>query len=350
MEQPAQAFSDWLQEALPQYERLAETVVSLLVSILKKKKIEYLSIDGRPKTLVSAVEKAKRKGYAKPKDQMTDLAGIRVVTFLEEQVRQVTTVIEELFEVDRQNSMDRTESLGHDRMGYRSTHFVCVLGKRRDALPEYEALGNLKFEIQLRTVLQHAWAELAHDRSFKFKTVLPVHLQRKLNLYSGLLEVVDGGFDQIATEIDDYQNAIDAAPAEELSQAEIDSISIERFFAAINKKFDLGIRHMPGDGLALAIEELRLFGISKIGGLERLLEPEFIERHKRFIASETDVGFLRSIMMYADIDKYMSGWSLNRWSMIDNDEVALLASKYGKKRIAQLLKSNDITIEDEEED
>lgn len=351
MKQPVQIFSDWLEESLPQYERLANVGVSLLTSMLKKKGIEFLSIEGRPKSSASAVEKAKRKGYAKPKEQMTDLAGIRVVTFLEEQVRQVTSVIEGLFEVDPANSMNRAEFLGHDRMGYRSTHFVCVLGERRNALPEYEALGGLKFEIQLRTVLQHAWAELAHDRSFKFKTVLPIHLQRKLNLYSGLLEVVDGGFDQIASEIDRYQRSIEAAPAEELSQAEIDSISIEKFLSATEKKHYFSIRRITGDGLSAAIEELRSFGISNIGQLESLVESTFVRRHKEFVKSETDIGFLRSLMMFSDIDKYLAIWALKGgWSAIGQDDVDFLASKYGMRRVAKLFKDCNIQISNEDED
>jgi putative GTP pyrophosphokinase len=350
MKQPVQTFSDWLEESLPQYERLANVGVSLLTSMLKKKGIEYLSIEGRPKSFASATEKAKRKGYSKPKEQMTDLAGIRVVTFLEEQVRQVVSVIEELFEVDRANSMNRAESLGHDRMGYRSTHFVCVLGERRNALPEYEALGDLKFEIQLRTVLQHAWAELAHDRSFKFKTILPVNLQRKLNLYSGLLEVVDGGFDQIAIEIDKYQSSIQSAPAEELSQAEIDSISIEKFLSATEQKYNFHIRRMTADGLSTAVEELRLFGISNIGQLEILLDPAFIRSHKEFVKNETDIGFLRSLMMFSNIEKYLGVWSSKRWSAIGQDDVEFLASKYGMKRVLKLLKDCEIEIESQEDE
>src|SRR5262249_14104459 len=152
----------------------------------------------RVKSIESAIEKIARKEYTNPVKQITDLSGIRVITYLEEQVSAVSAVVKELFEVDAKNSLDRTEILGEDRVGYRSTHFVCKLGKKRLQLPEYQALGDLKFEIQIRTVLQHAWAELAHDRSFKFGAALPAIIQRKLNLYSGLLEIADSAFDEIS--------------------------------------------------------------------------------------------------------------------------------------------------------
>ena len=175
----------FLIEVLPKHERLTNAVRSLIENMLKERNIEYLSVTGRVKGLNSAMEKIQRKDYSNAEEQLTDLSGIRIITYLEQQVIQISSVIRDLFEIDEANSLDRSEVLGHDRIGYRSTHFVCLLGKNRHELPEYESLGPLKFEIQVRTVLQHAWAELAHDRSFKFGTALPGKIQRKLNLYSG---------------------------------------------------------------------------------------------------------------------------------------------------------------------
>jgi putative GTP pyrophosphokinase len=163
----------WLDDVLPKHERLTTAVVSLLENLLKKKKIEFLNVAGRTKTSQSATEKIRRKKYKNISAQLTDISGIRVITYLEENVSHICSIIRSLFDVDEANSLDRSTILGHDRIGYRSTHFVCSLGKQRSGLPEYESLGDLKFEIQVRTVLQHAWAELAHDRSFKFGTALP---------------------------------------------------------------------------------------------------------------------------------------------------------------------------------
>ncbi|MGA8612967.1 MAG: RelA/SpoT domain-containing protein [Xanthobacteraceae bacterium] len=180
-------YSQWLIEILPRHQRLTAGAQSLLENMLKKERIDFLSVTGRTKTTEGALEKIRRKEYRSPEQQLTDLSGIRVITYLEEQVDQISEVIRELFDIDEKNSLDRTEILGDDRVGYRSTHFVCTLGKKRAELPEYEAIGSLKFEVQVRTVLQHAWAELAHDRSFKFGAALPTKIQRKLNLYSGML-------------------------------------------------------------------------------------------------------------------------------------------------------------------
>lgn len=76
------------------------------------------------------------------------------------------------FNIDEKNSLDKKILLASDQIGYRSVHFVCDLGAQRSGLPEFKDLGGLKFEIQVRTLLQHAWAELAHDRNYKFSGTL----------------------------------------------------------------------------------------------------------------------------------------------------------------------------------
>jgi putative GTP pyrophosphokinase len=341
---PIKDHQKWLKDALPKHARLTDAVILLLEGMIKKKGIEYLSVTGRTKDTKSAIEKIKRKKYRQPEIQIIDLSGIRVVTFLEDQVQQIVGVIRELFEVDEVNSKDRSESLGHDRLGYRSTHFVCVLGKGRDALPEHESLGHLKFEIQVRTVLQHAWAELAHDRSFKFKTGLPVKLERKLNLYSGMLEIVDSGFDEIAKEIDRYNATVSSASTKELSKIEIDSISINRFFSDIEEKYGIEIIRFGQGVLADVINELRLFGISNIGELEKLAPTNLIEIEKKSVYV-TDAGLLRHLMMYNDIDKYFWIWKKEWWSAMEKDTFEMLSAKFGVKKVKSIIESRDISIE-----
>jgi ppGpp synthetase/RelA/SpoT-type nucleotidyltranferase len=319
---------------------LTTAVVSLLTNLLNENNIEYLSIAGRPKGMNSALEKIERKKYSNPREQLTDLSGIRVITYLESQVTQITESVRKVFEVDESNSLDRTSMLGADRIGYRSAHFVCTLGKVRGSLPEYEALADLKFEIQVRTVLQHAWAELAHDRSFKFAPGLPSPIQRKLNLYSGMLEVVDSAFDAIAKEIDEYSVSIERSTVDELSNVEISSISLEKYISSIERKFDL---HLPRVGVDNdLLGELAHFGLSTIGDLEGISSDEYIKLSKQLDVDNTEIGFLRGIMIYKDIDKYFSGPI--RWTAIDPRDVELLSKKYGAEKVANILREHSIDV------
>jgi ppGpp synthetase/RelA/SpoT-type nucleotidyltranferase len=301
-------------------------------------------ISGRTKDLPSAEEKIRRKKYTQPSRQLTDLSGIRVITFLETQVNAISNLIRTTFEVDEENSLDRATDLGDDKMGYRSTHFVCTLGQNRSGLLEYEALSDLKFEIQIRTVLQHAWAELAHDRSFKLGSGLPTKIQRKLNLYSGMLEIVDGAFDEIAREVDEYKSAIAQKTEIQLSDTELNSLSMQRYLKELEEKYDLKIDFLeiPDD----VMSELKAYGLLKIGDLEKIADNDVLRQVREYLTEEENVvGFVRTLMMYNDIDRYFTVWK--RWTGLDLPTAQLLEKRYGRAKLRDILSNYRISIEGE---
>jgi GTP pyrophosphokinase len=317
-------------------------VKSLLENMLKKQEVEYLSVTGRVKTRDGAIEKINRKAYPFPQEQLTDLSGIRVITYLEQQVGQISTAIRGLFEVDDRNSLDRTQVLGDDKVGYRSTHFVCTLGKRRDGLPEYEALGDLKFEIQVRTVLQHAWAELAHDRSFKFGSALPTKIQRKLNLYSGMLEIVDSAFDDISKEVDLYRVSLEKKSIEQISGTEVDSISLEKYIQQMQQ--DIEIELIDKGITPSVVAELKAFDAGTVGDVAKLCTKDFLKAfNDHQWLYKTSIGLLRDLMMYHDIEKYLRGPFT--WRVLTSDTFNFLAKKYGKTRLRKLLSEREIRVE-----
>ncbi len=238
----------WIDTELPKHRRLTPVVQSLLENILRSRSIAFLTVNGRPKDKQSALEKFQRKSYNDPKSQMTDLTGIRVITFLDSQVRQICEVVREVFEIDDKNSLDKSAILGNDKIGYRSVHFVCTLGAARAGLREYDTLTDLKFEIQVRTVLQHAWAELAHNRSYKFGMTLPEPIQRKLNLYAGMLEIIDDSVDNISKEIDIYTSSLETASKDDLLDQAINSISLAVFLDKLRRESGIPSSENEQDG------------------------------------------------------------------------------------------------------
>jgi ppGpp synthetase/RelA/SpoT-type nucleotidyltranferase len=103
---------DWLAAVLPVHGRLTNVVQFVLQNVLQYKGIEFLSVTGRTKDVISAREKIHRKQYKDPKTQLTDISGIRIVTFLEHQVEEISQVIKETFDIDESNSLDRGSILG----------------------------------------------------------------------------------------------------------------------------------------------------------------------------------------------------------------------------------------------
>ncbi|MCA9039273.1 MAG: hypothetical protein KDA65_02885 [Planctomycetaceae bacterium] len=340
-------YEAWLQEKVPLHERLTPILVTTIQGMIKQADIDFLSVTGRTKSLKDVKEKIERKQYRNPQKQLTDISGVRVITFFESQVDEVAKIIDDAFSVDADNSLDKSTMLGTDRIGYRSVHYVCDLGKSRAKLIEYKPFSGLKFEIQIRTVLQHAWAELSHDRNYKFSSVLPPQIQRQLNLYAGMLELADKGFDELAKAIDGYQKQLDLESGESFYNQEINSLSVSEFLERGLSKFSFEISSTPSDKLTLVVSELKRYGVQNLKGLKKLFNKEFIDARNSLGGNKktTYAGLLRDAMLFADYEKYFNrSWGESAWSWCDSDLITLLSKKYDKETVHNAFIENGIMV------
>jgi hypothetical protein len=278
--------------------------------------------------------------------QFTDATGIRVITFLNSDVREIEAIIKRTFAVDVPNSLDRSGALGTDKVGYRSVHYVCLLGDKRASNLEYKDLCDLKFEVQIRTVLQHAWAELAHDRSYKFGVSLPPDLERSLNLYSGLLEIADRGFEELSARIDAYTQEVNDSSPEEWTTRSIDSITLTRFVEqlATSKGIMLSRTFEAGES-AEAVGELQAFGLHSIAELSAITSDPKVEKflNERVDPSLTGIGLLRSMMMAHDMERYFEKVQF-RWIAIAERTHEILVSIWGEQKVKILLDKRNILV------
>ena len=188
---------------LPTLQRASDTAVALVTGILDDAGINYLSIGGRAKSVASFASKAvDRVGgqprYTDPLAEMADQVGVRIVTYLHSDVVAAVDVLGSQFQVlaDRDKGQE-TASKG--RFGYASRHLDLMLDPDEVSDAALEPLRGQQFEVQIRTVLQHAWAEFEHDIRYK-GTIPDAHapdLDRRLTLAAGLLELADREFSTI---------------------------------------------------------------------------------------------------------------------------------------------------------
>src|SRR4051794_14401333 len=115
MESSDTDFSQWFAGVRPLYERMGDSIVSIITELLRANNIDYLAIVARAKSHGSFTEKVKRKRYTDPATDMTDLCGIRIVTYLNSDVKRVVHLLRTAFDVDESNSMDKSDSLATDR-------------------------------------------------------------------------------------------------------------------------------------------------------------------------------------------------------------------------------------------
>jgi putative GTP pyrophosphokinase len=187
-----------------QYLDFAHTVQQIMHDAIKVKELRVNDIQFRAKEVDSYGEKVMTPSEQKPEEpkyknpllDITDIAGVRVITFFPRTVIEVCKCIEEEFEVIEK--VDHTAaSQKEERLGYQSIHYLVKLSSKRTNLAEYRRFGGLIAEIQARTVMQHAWAEIEHDIRYKSASVIPLEISRRFMTLAGLLEIADREFEAI---------------------------------------------------------------------------------------------------------------------------------------------------------
>jgi len=201
-----------------------ERFARYLEDLLKKQTrrlVPLAEVSARAKDVESFASKLiKRNKYTDPLREVTDLVGARIVVHLASEVATICHWIEQAFEVDWANSGDKLKDLGADRFGYRSVHYVVEM---RDGKPAGAPRGLIggKAEIQVRTIAQHAWADIGHDRVYKSDCELPDYWKREANRISALLEAADAQFARLVRGAAAYKEHIRHFPNEDEARRQI---------------------------------------------------------------------------------------------------------------------------------
>jgi predicted RNase H-like nuclease/ppGpp synthetase/RelA/SpoT-type nucleotidyltranferase len=187
----------------PQLREDTDRFVALVTALLDDAGINYLSVTGRAKSLASFAAKADRSVDGKPLftdplEQITDQIGVRVITYLHSDVTAVADLLDDQMAVLDDRDMGQ-ETAREGRFGYASRHLLVALDPARSAPRAHESLRGRRAQVQVRTVLQHAWAEFEH--AIRYKGTIPEEhvpdLDRRFTLAAGLLELADREFTEI---------------------------------------------------------------------------------------------------------------------------------------------------------
>lgn len=200
------------------------------------------------------------------------------------------------------------------------------------------------FCIRLRTMLQHAWAEVHYSRDYKFWGVLPRRISRQIYCLAGTLEMVDMNFSALAREIDNYANEVGEKVSRGDLDIEINSISLLRYLS-------LKLDPLQGKGVSVLadshiskviIEELENFGVCSLGDLETILNENFLESVVRHQGYTTYAGSLRDAMLVADIDRYFSASWNGNWQEAESYTFEMLKDKYEEEKVETIFKEKRI--------
>ena len=263
---------------------------SLLYDLLRINDIRVHSVTCRIKDRNSLSAKLSQIGKeCQNLSQVTDVVGIRIITYLEDEVDIVGRMLESEFTIDQKNSVDKRKALDPDRFGYLSLHYVCCISNERLKLPEYRRFKDLFVEIQVRSILQHAWAEIEHDLGYKAGSEIPAPIRRRFSRLAGLLELADSEFSRLNTELNNYTETVKSAIIQSPSEIELDNISLTRFIETdpVSTELDshmasyVKAKLIPRKHVGDLVQVLRFAGIKTIADLRQSLA-----KHKDIVQAQ----------------------------------------------------------------
>lgn len=268
---------------VPVYKEMIEVVQEIFKTEIENKDYKLHSTNFRIKTKGSLSKKIHDKGrkYQRLSD-ITDVVGIRIVTFMEDQVDVAAERIKDFFVIDEKNTIDKRKAIDPRSFGYMSLHYVVSFPPEE----KYKKFRGIRFEIQIRSLLQHTWATIEHDLGYKSRIGIPDELIRSFSRVASLLELADKEFVNIKQDLIKYEEKVH------------DSIKLGKNMPSDSPLNNITIRYFMENNIVLkklfsdTLEELNLkedsrlespveiikllsyFKLKKIGDLETILQTK----------------------------------------------------------------------------
>lgn len=258
--------------------RIKQLIEDILRKELQSKDCPVAWVECRVKSVESLSAKIDLKGYHDPENEIMDFCGIRIVMYYADHVEDVHREIRKNLRVSDEHSVNKGAELKHNQFDYRSDHLVCQLNPSRAEATEWQDFGDRRFEIQVRSVLQHGWACIDHVLAYKNETDSNSKLRRRLNRLSALLELADDEFFTIKKCFDDLEDSYEeqinqqdyCLPLDLLSLSTyLDNDELQRNWAGLGQEFGLrALASLPKPHPKLIESLLATLKALKAGSLE----------------------------------------------------------------------------------
>jgi ppGpp synthetase/RelA/SpoT-type nucleotidyltranferase len=289
---------------MPAYERLNYAVNDMLREHIKSSSIEVNAIESRIKKEQSLIGKLERKGdkYHSIYD-ITDILGVRVIAFYNEDVDRIASIAEKIFDIDWANSVDKRKSHEVNSFGYNSLHYVCKIPHTSFYNQKFPEINDIYFELQIRTALQHVWSAIQHDIGYKTDIEIPDEYHRNLSRLAGVLELADNEFSRIRTAIADYRrHATKLVKSGKLEDVLLDGETFKTYlelapFDKLNKKIAaITAAEIHATSLIHYLPVLKSLGMKTLRDVENMINDNENDAYQLALyqLGSTDIDILSS--------------------------------------------------------
>lgn len=206
MNTEAEILNRWYSEK-EYYESWGKFVIDSIVGGLSKN-VENpelflrLPVIHRLKSDSSLIQKAlyRGKGYKNPYDDMEDKVGIRFVVLTSDEIpiveRMITGLGDQFWFWEKARDFAQERKSKPWEFGYQSVHYV-VRAKAGVRAGGRAIPLDIPCEIQVRTLLQHAFSEVTHDTIYKPSVKSTPEMMRAAAKAMALIEATDDYFRQV---------------------------------------------------------------------------------------------------------------------------------------------------------
>lgn len=251
---PGLTLLEQYENVRPSFVRLADNLRHAVQIFLVEKQIDVLDVSYRIKKFQSFTEKIERKKYKNPFKEVQDICGLRIIAFYASDLDKIDEIIQAEFDV--LESVNKLHMLESDRFGYRSQHYVVKVKKGWLNAPNYRGLKDFVAEIQVRTILMHAWADLSHKLAYKEESQIPPEFRREVNQLSALFELADKQFERLREQRASYRRSLTSTPIDHTPNtfnlsAPLNFDSLKAFLS-----FHFKDRHITDDVIVALLDQL----------------------------------------------------------------------------------------------
>jgi ppGpp synthetase/RelA/SpoT-type nucleotidyltranferase len=275
------------------YEEAAEQSKALINEILVNSPALIHLIAARCKNVSSLCLKLREQEYGQLTKQITDLVAARVITYYNSDIPIIVKSLNDALEVNPHKSVDKRDQLEAIAFGYTSVHLIVRTKGSWSTSPRYSALRDKWFEIQVRSILEHAWAEIEHEVVYKSGIKYPPLIKRRFARIAGAIEMLEDEFlalrEHQAQLINLYKTRYDAGQDQE---AELDSVRLIALLECERPEF-LGWQAAAQSGMPFAphtdnrcVKALKRTGIRTGRAFRVLLNSKALKKAEILFVSE----------------------------------------------------------------
>ena len=281
------------RELRPTLQQLSDEASQMLHHALREQGIYITAMEHRVKTEKSLTGKLELKGAKyKTIDDITDLVGLRVITFYTDEVDKVAAIAKRIFDIDWQESVDKRKLHELDAFGYNSLHYICRL-----------KTGGPRFELQMRTALQHVWSTIEHDTGYKGDVKMPREYKRQFSRLAGMMELIDDEFSRLRIVLTDYRRQMLAlVNSGQLADVPLSAETFRSYlelhpFDRLNKRIAaVNQAEIWPVSMMSYLRVLESFGLETLGDVQQFIDENSDDAHQLALSqlAITDLDILSS--------------------------------------------------------